>query len=443
VSRTSAGALAVALLLLAATIAGPAAGAGAAGPVDWPQFHGGPTHRGVNPLEREVGAREAGSLSLSWIGNGATTVPDLVYRSSPTVVDGVVYFGTEVGQLLAFPARCPRPQCEPLWRVALGQSIYNTPAVVNGLLYVGTASRLGRLWAFDVDACGAGDCRPKWTARVAVGESSPTVADGFVFVGSQERGVHAFLAAGCGGPTTCDPVWVGETGGAVLGSPAVANGLVYVGASDGRLYAFDAYGCGHRRCQALFVGRAGGPILTSSPAVAGGVVYVASHGAAPDSHLEAFSAFGCGEATVCDPLWRGTGGHYLNSSPAVAGGTVFVGSGDGTLLAWPAAGCGTPACPPTWVGDAAGPVATTDSSPMVANGVVYIGENQGRVYAFRAAGCGRSLCGPLWEFITQDPIVNSSPVMVNGTLYLTGTNFSEVPILYVFEPVASSSSSTA
>ncbi|HEX8581120.1 MAG TPA: PQQ-binding-like beta-propeller repeat protein, partial [Acidimicrobiales bacterium] len=83
------------------------------------------------------------------------------------------------------------------------------------------------------------------------------------------------------------------------------------------------------------------------------------------------------------------------------------------------------------------------SSPMVANGVVYIGENQGRVYAFRAAGCGRSLCGPLWEFITQDPIVNSSPVMVNGTLYLTGTNFSEVPILYVFEPVASSSSSTA
>jgi hypothetical protein len=34
--------------------------------------------------------------------------------------------------------------------------------------------------------------------------------------------------------------------------------------------------------------------------------------------------------------------------------------------------------------------------------------------------------------ITQDPIVNSSPVMVNGTLYVGGTNFGFVPDLYVF-----------
>ena len=38
----------------------------------------------------------------------------------------------------------------------------------------------------------------------------------------------------------------------------------------------------------------------------------------------------------------------------------------------------------------------------------------------------------LWQFITQDPIVNSSPVLVNGTLYVTGTNFSATPVLYVF-----------
>lgn len=69
---------------------------------------------------------------------------------------------------------------------------------------------------------------------------------------------------------------------------------------------------------------------------------------------------------------------------------------------------------------------------MVANGVVYVGENNGRVYAYKASGCGAGICEPLWQYITQDPIVNSSPVMVNGTLYVTGTNFGTTPELYVF-----------
>ena len=55
-----------------------------------------------------------------------------------------------------------------------------------------------------------------------------------------------------------------------------------------------------------------------------------------------------------------------------------------------------------------------------------------RIRAFDARGCGRSMCDILWEFITQDPIVNSSPVMVNHTLYFSGTNFGAVPELYVF-----------
>ena len=71
--------------------------------------------------------------------------------------------------------------------------------------------------------------------------------------------------------------------------------------------------------------------------------------------------------------------------------------------------------------------------PRGANGVVYVGENNSKVYAFKAAGCGERMCNRIWEFLTQDPIVNSSPVMVNGTLYLTGTNFGTTPELYVFK----------
>src|SRR5207302_1616974 len=36
------------------------------------------------------------------------------------------------------------------------------------------------------------------------------------------------------------PTWTAATGGRVLSSPAVANGLVYIGSEDGHLYAFDA-----------------------------------------------------------------------------------------------------------------------------------------------------------------------------------------------------------
>jgi outer membrane protein assembly factor BamB len=125
----------------------------------------------------------------------------------------------------------------------------------------------------------------------------------------------------------------------------------------------------------------------------------------------------------------------VESSPAVAGNRVYIGSGDAELKVFRADGCGQPVCDPIWVGFAPGPQATMASPPMVANGVVYVGENNNRVYAFLAAGCGQPVCNPVWQFITQDPIVNSSPVMVNGTLYVTGSNFGLTPEVYVFTPI--------
>jgi outer membrane protein assembly factor BamB len=426
VSGTAAAALALALFA-----ASPPSAAGTVH-VDWRQFHGHPTHRGFNAFERDVGPRNVSNLSLAWIGNGATVGEDLVFGSSPTVVDGFVYFGTAQGQLLAFADECGGSECLPAWRLDLGESILNTPAVVNGVLYVGTASPLGKLHAFDVAACAAGSCSPLWTAKVGVGESSPTVANGVVYVGSQFGGVYAFAASGCGRPT-CRPLWTGETGGYVINSPAVADGWVYAGGSDSKLYAFSADGCGEPSCAPVWTGRLGGPVYAASPAVVSGTVYVPSFEADPESDLNAFAAGGCGRP-VCDPLWKGVGGSYMNSSPAIAYGNVYLGSGDGTLRVYPAGGCGEAECQALWIGQAAGPVATMESPPMLANGVVYVGENNSRIYAFPARGCGEPVCGQLWEFITQDPLVNSSPTMVNGTLYVSGTNFGTVPELYVFEP---------
>ena len=238
--------IATALAVLPA--AGPSAADVEAAPlakVDWRQFHGKPNHQGFNRDETEIGEDNVRELSLSWLGYGTFAGEDLVFRSSPTVVDGFVYFGTSSGQLLAFPDHCASETCAPAWSVELTEGIYNTPAVVDGVLYVGTASPLGNLYAFDVDACATGVCEPLWRSHMAVGSSSPTVAHGVVYVGSQETGLFAFDADGCG-RKRCKPLWQGETNGYVINSPAVAKGVVYVGSESGDFLAFDADGCGAR-----------------------------------------------------------------------------------------------------------------------------------------------------------------------------------------------------
>ena len=85
-----------------------------------------------------------------------------------------------------------------------------------------------------LQGCGGGPpTRPaKWTYATG-GEvrSSPAVADGVVFVGSQDKKLHAVDAA------TGEAKWTYATGGAVWSSPAVADGVVFVGSWDKKLHA--------------------------------------------------------------------------------------------------------------------------------------------------------------------------------------------------------------
>jgi len=66
--------------------------------------------------------------------------------------------------------------------------------------------------------------------------SSPAVADGVVYVGSFDHNVYALNAA------TGAKLWSDTTGNSVRSSPAVADGVVYEGSDDHNLYAFDLAG---------------------------------------------------------------------------------------------------------------------------------------------------------------------------------------------------------
>lgn len=63
--------------------------------------------------------------------------------------------------------------------------------------------------------------------------SSPTVADGIVYVGDTRGYLHAFDA------DSGDHRWRYETANAVNSSPFVAEETVYFGSNDGHVYALE------------------------------------------------------------------------------------------------------------------------------------------------------------------------------------------------------------
>jgi hypothetical protein len=136
---------------------------------DWNQFHFAPDHEGVNPYENVLNPRTVGSLDLKWtFATGYST------DSSPAVVDGVVYFGSEDHNIYALNAATGAL----LWEYPTGYAIdSSSPAVVNGVVYVGS-------WDYNVYALQADTGATLWVHHTgnAVGYSSPAVLDGVVYV---------------------------------------------------------------------------------------------------------------------------------------------------------------------------------------------------------------------------------------------------------------------
>ena len=326
-----------------------------------------------------------------------------------------------------------------------GGPVFSSAAVMNGVVYVGSLD--SKLYAFDAGGttnCGGSpvSCNPLWTGVTPSGfsiSSSPTVANGIVYIGSDDNFVYAFDANGetnCSGtPKTCAPLWADHTSSTVRSSPTVENGVLYIGSSHDTLEAFDANGVTNcsgtpKTCTPLWSGTAPGIIgaQDSVPAVANGLVYVGSR----DGNLYAFDAAGntncAGAPKVCAPIWRGptSPGANMQSSPAVIGGIVYVGGGDGKLYTFDAAGIGnctagiTRVCAPLWTGPIGFGVS---SSPALSNGLVYVGGGDGKLYAFDAAGVAGcsgvpKVCAPRWASQASTQIFLSSPAVANGVVYI-------------------------
>ncbi|HEY7137992.1 MAG TPA: PQQ-binding-like beta-propeller repeat protein [Acidimicrobiia bacterium] len=218
-------------------------------------------------------------------------------NSAPAVAGGKVYIGENAdnvpsvdvydGQTGCRPWPQPNDfghtiECDPIWKLVTGNWVESTPAVVDGIVYVGATD--GKLYAFDANQsvnCVAAfkACAPMWTAS-APGLDAVAVAGGVVYAGVT-GGLEAFDAHGVtkcsGSPRVCTPLWSASLGG--TGSAAtVANGVVYLGTSAGVVAGFDAAGSINctgtttRTCTPLWTAATGGP--TGAPVVVNGTVYV-------------------------------------------------------------------------------------------------------------------------------------------------------------------------
>jgi outer membrane protein assembly factor BamB len=143
----------------------------AQGMTNWPMEHFDAGRSGVNPFEIILNAGNVDQLALDWsqpIGDRHTFAED----SAAAVWGGMVLAGGSDG-LSAFDADTG----EQLWRRKL--SINSTPAVVDGVLYVGGSGRVGG--PYRVAALSAATGATLWTFHTAwLIRSSPAVVDGVV-----------------------------------------------------------------------------------------------------------------------------------------------------------------------------------------------------------------------------------------------------------------------
>ena len=305
---------------------------------------------------------------------------------SPAVSDGVVYVGA--GKLYALNASTG----DLLWhfggdyiRGGWIPRVQSCPVVVEGVVYYGSRGV--------VIALGdkTGELLRGYRAR-SQGQSTPAVVDGVLYVGSDDDHVYAFDLSNEESLSRYgiieEPLWRYETGGVVFSSPAVADGVVFVGSHDGHVYALDAL------TEKLIWRYETGGVVFSSPAVVDGVVFVGSH----DGHVYALNA------STGKLIWRYETGGVVFSSPAVVDGVVFVGSGDRHMYALDASTGNL-----IWRYETGYRVV---SSPVVVDGVVYVGSGDRHMYALDA-----STGEPIWRYKTGGDVI-SSPVVVNGVVYI-------------------------
>jgi outer membrane protein assembly factor BamB len=324
-------------------------------------------------------------------------------HSSPAVVDGTVYFGSQDHYIYAVDAVTG----EQKWSYETGSWVVSSPIVVGGVVYCG--SNDGNLYALNAETG-----EKIWSYRTVFAvRSSPAYADGVVYIGSDDYDIYAVDAA------TGKGLWHKRTGNLVLSSPVVTHGIVLVGSVDGIFYSYSAK---NGRVRLQF--KANGSVsITSSPAVKDGVAYFTDTGGYLYAievgaknwlwenklrvYWNALYLYGVAPKPSVPSgfLWNLLLEPHVNSSSslAIAGNNVYVGIGNDVV----SVDLTTRQVQWTFKTDD-----MVVSSPAITDTVIYFGGEDGHLYALdRATGA------KLWDSALGG-VITSSPAVANGMVYI-------------------------
>ncbi len=148
----------------------------------------------------------------------------VLFSSRPLFAEGNIIVATSFGNVSTFT-----PKGRLVWKKKLGGGVFCSPSYHGGIVYVGTEDRKlhalrakdgGEIWKFSMDS------------RMVA--SSPLVHRNLVYAGCYSG---SFFAVNIGDGSM---KWLFKARGPILTSPVAINTMVYFGSLDGRLYALDS-----------------------------------------------------------------------------------------------------------------------------------------------------------------------------------------------------------
>lgn len=234
---------------------------------------------------------------------------------------------------------------------------------------------------------------PAWTYKTdGAVLSSPIIVDGVVYVGSEDKHLHAIDA------TTGKAKWTLKTETLIDASPIYDEGVVYIGTDGGVFLAVDAK-TGKAKWRFETGGRiAGEAAVTTLDRPDGGkdkVVVVGSH----DGLLY------CLHAADGSKRWTYETGDYINCGIVIDDGTIVLGGCD-TMMHLIDLETGEGVAEIELGGEVAG-------TPALRQGRAYIGHMQGEVLAVNLAD--KTIA---WRFSDRDFPFIASPALSGDTLLI-------------------------
>jgi outer membrane protein assembly factor BamB len=368
-------------------------GTGSVQASNWPMWR-------ADPMHSSTAQQGPSSLTLNW---KFTTNGSVI--SSPSVVNGIVYFGSQDKKIYAIGAWSG----SLIWSFTTRNAVESSPAVVNGKVYTGGDD--GYVYCLDAYT-GAliwntyvnGDL--PFTYNTIVLKSSPAVSDGIVYIGSLNNYMYAL------NEENGNVVWKTKTNGPIESSPAVVDNAVFFVSQEpttGTLYKLDAKSgeeIWNLSLPYVYIYQ-GGTEMLGSPSVAAGMVFTSSN---LGTYYGVNEITGKIVWTFKDP----SASEFIISSPIYVNGQLFIidkfnlaclNANNGKVI-WS-----------YFTGD------ELTVSPSYADGKAYMVTSQRHIFVLDTTNNGTKIAN-----FTTPSSSWSSPTVANGRLYVGCNNWN----LYCF-----------